>query len=185
MGAFISCIWPQCVDGIVERPMLPVMDYVPPYHSVASNIREFNMPPPVEPPVLPHPPPQHRNATRSRRVAFRDQCAMLTFASWLLTPGSLESCHDSWVWQRNPLREQLASQLEPEYVVKHRQFLCLGLDGAELLHLFLRCSSHALKCCFYPMDLLKARITFFAATTQLEDPASEKFDAHNDFLSGE
>ncbi|KAH6925239.1 hypothetical protein HPB50_002449 [Hyalomma asiaticum] len=206
-------------------------------------------------------------------------------------PGSY---HDSWVWQRNPLREQLASQLESgEYVLgdsgylletwlltpipgnlapgtpeceynkehnstrnvvgrcigvlksrfrrlqRYRAFLykpdqavgivsacaalhnialeagepvfaedsdggamlpapstgnacCLGPDGVELLqdfallvHLLLRCSCHALKRCFYPMDLLKAKITFFAATTQLEDPASEKFDAHNYFLSDE
>ncbi|XP_049527414.1 uncharacterized protein LOC125947105 [Dermacentor silvarum] len=39
-----------CVDGVVEGAPLPVSDDVPTYHSVASNIREFNMPSPMEPP---------------------------------------------------------------------------------------------------------------------------------------
>ncbi|KAL1441442.1 hypothetical protein MTO96_001080 [Rhipicephalus appendiculatus] len=63
MGALISCFWPQCVDGVVESPRLPISDYVPPYYSVACNIREFNMAPPgeeavpspVEPPMPPPP----------------------------------------------------------------------------------------------------------------------------------
>ncbi|XP_037574186.1 uncharacterized protein LOC119456439 [Dermacentor silvarum] len=84
----------RSVDGVVEGPRyLPISQYVPTYHSVASNIREFNMPPPVEPPTPPlspqapppsHPPqllqptqppqppqpPQHRKPSRSKRVTF-------------------------------------------------------------------------------------------------------------------
>ncbi|KAH7981729.1 hypothetical protein HPB52_000975 [Rhipicephalus sanguineus] len=70
-----------CVEGVVEGPRLPISDYVPPYYSVAYNIREFNMtlpgeeavPPPVDPPMPPPPSPQLRNATRTRRVRFRHQ----------------------------------------------------------------------------------------------------------------
>ncbi|KAL1429531.1 hypothetical protein MTO96_016158 [Rhipicephalus appendiculatus] len=77
MGALISCLWPQCVDGVLECPRVPVSDDVPTHRCAACNIGVVDGPPLAEEhvssPTPSTPPPQHRNATRSKRVTFTDE----------------------------------------------------------------------------------------------------------------